>query len=153
MLTCPPQSVSSAGSAKTPSSTGSSIGHTPVAWYQFSLRSIALALLPLLSCIGAYGTMVLGSSNGTFPNITGLIAQDKPLFPGSTSPLLTTFIGIESIDHHLAVLVTFFAPTVDLNHGPLFLFTLFGFGQFGAAWTLLVMESMRMGNKGKAVSL
>ncbi|RDW78441.1 hypothetical protein BP5796_06293 [Coleophoma crateriformis] len=131
---------------------GSSIGYTPTAWYQFSLRTIILVLLPLLSIAGGYGTMVLGGANGTFPHLMGLLDSENALFPGSSDPLLKSYTGITAIDRQLAVLVLFFAPVVDLSDSPLALFCLFGSGQFAAAWTLLVMESLRMGNKSKLVS-
>jgi hypothetical protein len=103
--------------------------------------------------VGAFGTMVLGAHNGTFDHISTLVAQDSPVFPGSNVLLLKEYTGIRAIDTQLSVLVTFFAPVVDSRNGPLYLYAIFGLGQFGAAWTLLVMESLRSGNKGRVVSL
>ena len=60
--------------------------------------------------------------------------------------------GERFVDQQLTVLVTFFAPVLDTNNTALTLFSIAGFGQFGAVWTLMMMESMRMGNKGKVVS-
>jgi hypothetical protein len=111
-----------------------------------------LVLLPLLSLLGTFGTMVLGGSNGTFESITALIASETPEFPGSDALLLREYTGVKFMDQQLTVLVTFFAPVLDTNHTALTLFTIAGFGQFGAVWTLMMMESMRMGNKGKVVS-
>lgn len=128
------------------------MSYTPTAWYQFSLRTIVLVLLPLLSIAGGYGTMFLGAANGTFPHLTGLINAENALFPGTSEPLLRSYTGINAIDRQLSVLVLFFAHVVDLSDGALALFGLFGAGQFAAAWTLLVMESLRLGNKNKLVS-
>jgi hypothetical protein len=135
-----------------PSSPSYVTGYTPVAWYKFSLRTYVLVLLPLLSLLGAFGTMVLGGSNGTFESITALIASETSEFPGLDAFLLREYTGVKFVDQQLTVLVTFFAPVLDANHAALTLFTIAGFGQFGAVWTLMMMESMRMGNKGKAVS-
>lgn len=107
----------------------------------------------MLSLLGACGTLGLGFKNGVFDIIRGLVEQDEALFPGSNQPLLKNYTGVKSLDTQLAALVTFFAPVVDLNDAPLALFSLFGLGQFGAAWTLLVMESMRLGNRKRVVSL
>jgi len=145
--------VSGVSKGSSTSASSSLTGYTPVSWYQFSLRTIILVLLPLLSLIGAFGSWSLAGRNGTFESLVALLAQENPLLPGSTALLLTKYTGYKRIDGQLATLVTFFSPLFDTNHAALNLFTIFGFGQFGAVWTLMMMESMRMGNKGKAVSL
>jgi hypothetical protein len=102
---------------------------------------------------GFFGTWILSSSNGTVAMMEALAKQDAPLLPGSTDLLLKTYTGIAPIDKQLTVLVTFFAPVLDPKNGALILFSVFGLGQFGGAWTMMMMESLRIGNKGKAVSL
>jgi hypothetical protein len=137
------------------SSTSSSThlkGHTPLPWW-LSLRITVLTALPLLSLLGAYGTFALAGSNGTFDLLKAVFAENEPKFPGSEDLLLTNYTGIRVLDHQLEVLVAFFAPVVDREFPALNLFAIWGLGQFGAVWTLMVMESMRMGNKGRAVSL
>jgi hypothetical protein len=109
--------------------------------------------LPLLALLGGCGTFSLGASNGTFDTLTALLGHDDPKFPGTEDPLLMRYTGFKPLDHQLAALVVFFAPVVDVKNPALNLFAIWGLGQFGAIWTLMVMESMRMGNKGKAVSL
>ncbi|KAI6709929.1 hypothetical protein PZA11_005257 [Diplocarpon coronariae] len=128
-------------------------GYTPSSWYHFSLRTIVIALLPTLALLGAYCTWTLASCNGTFKSIFALIASENPKFPGTDDALLTAYTDVGWLDRQLTVLVTFFAPVVDLDQGALTLFTIFATGQFGAVWTLMVMESMRMGNRGRVVSL
>ncbi|KAK2629111.1 hypothetical protein QTJ16_002214 [Diplocarpon rosae] len=128
-------------------------GYTPLSWYHFSLRTIVIALLPTLAIFGAYCTWTLASCNGTFKSIFALIASEKPKFPGTEDALLTAYTDVGWLDRQLTVLVTFFAPVVDRDQGALTLFTIFAMGQFGAVWTLMVMESMRMGNRRRAVSL
>jgi hypothetical protein len=125
----------------------------PASWYQLSLRTIVLILLPLLSATGFLGTWILAGSNGTVAMLEALAKQDAPLLPGSSDLLLRTYTGIAPIDRQLTVLVTFFAPVLDPKNGALTVFSIFGLGQFGGAWMLMMMESMRMGNKGKIVSL
>jgi hypothetical protein len=96
---------------------------------------------------------VLSSSNGTVAALEALAKQDAPFLPGSSDLLLTTYTGIAPIDRQLTILVTFFAPVVNSKNGALTLFSLFGLGQFGASWMLMMMESMRQGNKGRIVAL
>ena len=101
--------------------------------------------------MGAYTTLVLSKSNGTLDFITEVIAQGSPL-PGTRDPLLRHYTGIQGLDTHLAALVTFFAPIVDGSHSNLALSGGFCLGQFGAAWALLTLESLRAGNRAKLVS-
>jgi hypothetical protein len=134
-------------------STTSLTGDKPIAWRKFSYRTIVLILLPLLALLGGYGTWALGARNGTFDMLIALLGQNEPKFLETQDPLLMKYTGIKALDHQLTVLVTFFAPVVDIKNPALNLFAIWGLGQFGALWTLMVMESMRMGNKGKAISL
>jgi hypothetical protein len=82
-----------------------------------------------------------------------ILTQETVYFPGTNDLLVKSYTGIEFIDAQLVVLITFFAPFLDVKNVESTLFSLFGFGQFGAAWTLLMMESLRSGNEGKLVSL
>ncbi|TEY60192.1 hypothetical protein BOTCAL_0184g00130 [Botryotinia calthae] len=129
-------------------------GHRPSKWYHLQLRTIALFALPILSFIGLFGTLFIGGRNGTFEQITNLVRQKTPsaVFPNAKYLLLKDYTGIRALDRQLTVLVTFFAPVVDSKNAALWLNSIYGLGQFGAAWTLLVMESLRSGNKGRAVS-
>jgi hypothetical protein len=80
-----------------------------------------------------------------------VIALNSP-FPGTLDPLLKSYTGIQAVDAQLTILVTFFAPVADRSHADLALSGAFGLGQFGAAWALLTLESLRAGNKAKVVS-
>jgi hypothetical protein len=117
-----------------------------------SMRTITLVLLPVLSFIGAFGTLYLIGSNGTSEMIRGYIRREPAYLPGTSDPLLKSYSGVKGIDRQLLVLVTFFSPTFDLNNRDLSLFSLFGGGQLGAAWTLMMLESVRTGNKGKLIT-
>jgi hypothetical protein len=110
-------------------------------------------LLPLLSVAGVFGTWILSDSNGTITTLKALVRQDVANLPGSTDLLLKTYTGVAPVDRQLTVLVTFFAPVLNSTNGALTVFSIFGLGQFGAAWTLMMMESMRVGNRGEIVSL
>jgi hypothetical protein len=127
-------------------------GYAPVAWYKFSLRSYVLVLLPLLSLLGVFGTFILAGSNGTLNSMWEILANEVSEFPGLDALLMREYTGVKFVDRQLSLLVILMAPLLDTNNAALALFSIAGFGQLGAVWTLMMMESMRMGNKGKAVS-
>jgi len=80
-------------------------------------------------------------------SIHAVFAEESPTLPNTGTLLLQTYTGIKMVDYQLSTLVVFFSPLLDLSHGDLTLFGFYGFGQLGAAWTLMMMESMRMGNR------
>jgi hypothetical protein len=116
-------------------------------------RGAALLLLPLIAIAAVYCLWIVSTNNGLFGQINGIVEQKQPMFPGSKSPLMLKYTGVAAVDRQMSILVTFFGPVVQVGYEPLHLFSLFGLGQFGGAWTLLVMESLRRGNRGKVVSL
>ncbi|KAB8297110.1 hypothetical protein EYC80_002495 [Monilinia laxa] len=146
--------ASSISSPSSPRSPTYLTGHVPSKWYHLHLRTITLITLPILSFIGIFGTFIIGGRNGTFEHIVRLVRQETPsaVFPDAKYLLLKDYTGIRAIDKQLTILVTFFAPVCDSRNSALWLNSIYGLGQFGAAWTLLVMESLRSGNKGKVVS-
>jgi hypothetical protein len=111
-----------------------------------------LVLLPLLSVAGAFSTLVLAKLNGTIDMVEDVLAHNS-LLPETNDPLLKSYTGIRTIDSQLSTLVVFFAPILDLSGSDLSLSIWFGAGQFGAAWALMLLESVRFGNKAKIVSL
>ncbi|TVY83266.1 Citreoviridin biosynthesis protein D [Lachnellula suecica] len=116
-------------------------------WYQLSPRNTVLVLLPLLSLLGLIGTWGLARTNGLLVSILELISGEEAKLPPTGDPLLKTYTHIKVVDYQLSILVTFFTPLLNLSHGELTLFGIHGFGQLGAAWTLIMMEGMRMGNR------
>jgi hypothetical protein len=82
-----------------------------------------------------------------------LAKEDAPFLPGTTDLILRTYTGIGPIDRQLTTLVTFFSPVLHSGNGALVLFSIFGLGQFSAAWLLMMLEGLRQGNKGTLVSL
>lgn len=89
----------------------------------------------------------------------GLVTADlasgrTAILRGAPEPFRTAYTGVGPIDRHLSVLVGFFAsllhdPGAGWEASAFFLWVL---GQAGAAWTLLLLESLRAGNRGRLVS-
>jgi hypothetical protein len=114
---------------------------------------VVLLLLPQLSLAAIYCLFYLGQENGLFGMIRNIALGKDPIYPGTEDKILTRYTGNSLVDQQLTLLVAFFAPIVTGANIPLSLFMLFGFGQFGAVWALLFMESIRKGNQGRVVSL
>ncbi|CZR54577.1 uncharacterized protein PAC_04461 [Phialocephala subalpina] len=131
-------------------------GLTPLHTFIYSLtyRHLVIFSLPILSLLGLYGTWTLGLKNGLFGSIVSLLEDPEARLPGTDELLIRSYTGAGWLDRQLQVLVAFFAPVLDLGFGRegLFLFSLFGLGQFGAAWMVMCLEGTRVGNKGLAVS-
>ncbi|KAL2074989.1 hypothetical protein VTL71DRAFT_8769 [Oculimacula yallundae] len=147
-LTSSAQSTTSTSSVTTPTSPC----FTPAPWYHISFRTVVLISLPLFSLLGAFTATVLADANGTFKNIFAIIQSEKPKFPGTDFDLFMQYTGIGWLDRHICFLVMFFAPVVAKKGDALEMLTIFGAGQFGAAWALMLMEGLRKGNKGRVVS-
>lgn len=88
-----------------------------------------------------------------FSYINGLDALghnsiDSGKLPGVNEPLRTVYTGLEPVDNLLTLLTTFFHPSLDGQNPGLLLHSIAFSGSFGAAWTLVVLESWRKGNAG-----
>ena len=78
-----------------------------------------------------------------------LVQGADATLPGTDFPLVWKYTGIAAVDKILVLMVTFFAPVVD---GSTEGFALWSMSQFGAAWCVMLLESLRVGNKGSLVS-
>lgn len=118
--------------------------------------SRALALTLLLSCavVGGYGTMAAGFKNGFFKALANCTREaTDPYIPGGPTPFKTRYTGIDAVDNHLVVLVAFFAALIDGEKGwEATLSSWYLMAQLWAGWSLLSLEGLRRGNKGRAVS-
>jgi hypothetical protein len=106
--------------------------------------------LPLLSAFGFYVTYGLSFRNGTFALIEK--AAEKFQLPNSNFALRTTFTGVGPIDNQLRVLLSFFWPVVNGDYPDVSLRCLRFAGSAGAAWLIVMMEALRRGNQGTAIS-
>ncbi|KAI2791188.1 hypothetical protein POX_c04044 [Penicillium oxalicum] len=99
-----------------------------------------------LSAFVLYAIFYFARFNGLNELVGRAVASGK--LPGTDASIRVQFTGLKPIDHLLAVLTAFFYPFVD-GQSPAILLHGIGFsGTFGAAWTLVVLESWRRGNAG-----
>lgn len=116
-----------------------------------SVNIVKVTLL-LLSIAGFYGTWILLMNNGTGKQMADLRDHGPHHLPGTNMPLRMVYTGIGAIDNQLTVLAIFFWQVIcgGMPNGSLQAFHLAG--QFGAAWTIVVLEGLRQGNRGRFVS-
>ncbi|MCJ1300475.1 hypothetical protein MMC08_003272 [Hypocenomyce scalaris] len=115
------------------------------------LNPVKLVLF-ILSIAGFYGTWVLLMNNGTAEQMAHIRDHGPHWLPGTKEPPRRLYIGIAPIDYQLTILAVFFWKVVDgsMPNGSLLAFHLAG--QFGAAWTIVVLEGLRKGHRGRVIS-
>ena len=91
-------------------------------------------------------------NNGTAEQMANVRDYGPHWLPGTKQQLGRVYTGVGPVDYQLAVLAVFFWELVDgsMPNGSLQAFHLAG--QFGAAWTIVVIEGLRKGNRGRIVS-
>lgn len=111
----------------------------------------AKVTLPTLFLTALGGTHYLMSKNGTMNLIEGSIRAKR--VPGTNKTLRTQWTGIKRIDNLISLFVLFFMPLVDNKNPGLSMHGLHFGGQLASFWILVVIESMRGGGGGRAVTL
>ena len=106
-----------------------------------------------LSALGCYLTWYLLYTNGTADQMVYIRDTGPQLLPGTKAPIKTIYIGIEAVDHQIAVLALFFWELVDGSMPNASLHCFRFAGQIAAAWGLVMLEAMRVGNQRRIISL
>lgn len=115
-----------------------------------AFRKRAAAILGLLTVGGVYTLHYHGSTNGLFDAFGDLIQGGT--LPGTKEPYRRVFTGIKPFDAYLSYFLPFFTVLADRSDHSANLFWLWMIGQWGIQWTMLVMESLRAGNRGGPAS-
>jgi len=119
---------------------------------------ISTVVLLSLAIAAIDSILLLAKRNGFFdlyypamepqPNGVLLLPELQP-----REPMVTRFTGIPPLDQWLVGLLMFFHPIVAAQRPTLALFAVYMAGQCYATHTLVVLEGMRNGNRGRAISL
>ncbi|KAK7965293.1 hypothetical protein PG988_010297 [Apiospora saccharicola] len=129
-----------------------------------SSNGVKYALVAIfVACSGFGGWAALGSmeKTGLTALIETVLAGDRAALPGGPEPFKRHWLGLAPVDGLLNFLVAFFSAMVDgVNNtdsqGKVewngYLFYVWGMSQFVAAWAVLLLESLRVGNRGRLVS-
>ena len=112
-----------------------------------SVKTLQFALVNL-SLFGVYALWFLFLNNGSSDMLN--TSKEAGYLPDTTLPLKVVYTGIPPIDSIFVILNAFFWPAGDGNNPTLSLLCFQFLGQFLAAWPLLVLDSLRAGNVGKA---
>lgn len=115
--------------------------------------NIVKLLLLALSGVGSYFTWHLFINNGGSEMMSD--NQNGPhILPfNDNAPLKKIYTGVRPIDYQLTVLTLFFYNIVDGTHPHASLHAYQFAGQLVAGWSLLMMESLRQGHRGRMISL
>ncbi|KAI8950906.1 hypothetical protein F4801DRAFT_590099 [Xylaria longipes] len=119
----------------------------------FDMKYVLVPLFIGASIFGFRATIGTILDNGLSVVLSSVISGVTTSLRGAPSPFLTSYTGVSAVDHQLCVLVSFFSAIIDGNVSwNVTMFYVWGMAQFAAAWTLLVLEAKRAGNRGRLVS-
>lgn len=115
------------------------------------------ALIPVFigcSLFGVYATLGALPKTGAGLILRDLASGKATVLRGAPEPFRRIYTGVAPVDKTLSILVGFFAGLLsDPGAGwDASAFVVWMIGQAGGAWTLLLLEGLRAGNRGRAVS-
>lgn len=113
-------------------------------------------LVPLFvgaSLFGLKATILTMLDNGLSEALTSVSKGAVASLKGAPSPFLSSYSGVAVVDQQLSAMISFFSAIIDGNVSwDVTVFYVWGMAQFAAAWTVLVLEAKRAGNRGRLVS-
>ncbi|KAI0969226.1 hypothetical protein F4678DRAFT_439771 [Xylaria arbuscula] len=119
----------------------------------FDVKYVLVPLFIGASLFGFDATIVTLMSNGLGKALTAVTQGTTASLKGAPSPYFGAYTGVDAVDGQLGAMVTFFSAIIDGNVSwDATLFYVWGMAQFAAAWTVLVLEAKRAGNRGRMVS-
>jgi hypothetical protein len=110
-------------------------------------------LFPILTVTGAYAVIGLGLHNGYWQMLEAHNTAPGPLkLPGTGELVRTSYTGIAGLDKQLVTLMVFFWPCATAELPALSLYAVYMAAQLIPMQTLLILEGLRYGNRGKTIS-
>jgi hypothetical protein len=108
-------------------------------------------ILPFWSALGVYTVLGLMQWNETYKQLSAV--NETNVYPKTNVFARHDFTGIERLDRLFRSLNVTFWPVIDGSFPAASLQNFHFAGAYGATWTLLCLESIRVGNQWKAASL
>lgn len=127
----------------------------PPSWPQQAIMTkFPLTTLSLLatSAFGVYSILLLTERNGWGPMLRAAL-EGEPTLPDTGERLRAHYTGLAALDAVLTILVRFFYSCAVGESPALSFFTVYFAGQILPWHAMLVLEGLRKGNKGTALSL
>ncbi|KAI1755410.1 hypothetical protein F4782DRAFT_404214 [Xylaria castorea] len=119
----------------------------------FDMKYVLVPLFIGASIFGFRATIGTMLGNGLSDVLSSVSSGDAASLRGAPSPFLTSYTGVSAVDFQLCAMISFFSAIIDGNVSwDVTMFYVWGMAQFAAAWTLLVLEAKRAGNRGRLVS-
>lgn len=117
-----------------------------------SLINATKLALVFLSAAGYYATWYILLNNGTTDYMAHIRDVGPRLLPGTKEPVRTVYTGIPAIDYQMTVLALFFWEIVDGSNPAGSLFCFHFATQIACGWGLVMIESLRHGNRWTLIS-
>ncbi|KAK8872771.1 hypothetical protein PGQ11_003285 [Apiospora arundinis] len=123
-----------------------------------------VAVFVACSAFGGWTAMGSTQTTGLGALIDALNAGDVAAVPGGPAPFKRHWSGLAPVDAVLNMMIAFFSAIIDgRGNGAKgsakdeedwnsYLFYVWGMAQYVAAWAMLLLESLRVGNRGRLVS-
>ncbi|KAI0456129.1 hypothetical protein F5B21DRAFT_513484 [Xylaria acuta] len=119
----------------------------------FDMKYVLVPLFIGASLFGFRATIGTMLGNGLGDVLGSVSSGAAASLRGAPSPFPTSYTGVPAVDFQLCAMISFFSAVVDGNvPWDVTMFYVWGMAQFAAAWTLLVLEAKRVGNRGRLVS-
>ncbi|KAI0552946.1 hypothetical protein F4679DRAFT_30566 [Xylaria curta] len=119
----------------------------------FDMKYVLVPLFIGASFFGFRATIGTMLGNGLSVTLSSVSSGATASLKGAPSPFLTSYTGVAAVDFQLCAMISFFSAIIDGNVSwDATMFYVWGMAQFAAAWTLLVLEAKRAGNRGRLVS-
>lgn len=113
------------------------------------------ALVPVFlacSALGAWATIGTCIRQGLAEAIRAVLEGERPALVGAPAPFKLRYVGLGPVDRLLGTTVAFFSALLDGDvPGETALATTWCLAQFGAGWAVLMLESLRAGNRDRAL--
>jgi hypothetical protein len=104
------------------------------------------------SLFGFYTTIGTLATNGMGAVLRSVASGSRASLVGAPEPMPLSYTGVAALDRQLTILVGFFSAIIDGDVAPeITLFYGWGLAQFAVAWSVLLLESRRHGNRGKPI--
>ena len=114
------------------------------------LKALVQFFFYFAALLGLYSTCFLAFRNGVVAHMER--QRSLGYLPSAEGPLSFSYTGIAPFDIMISHLMVFFWPVAEAHSPALTVFWINFGGQLASSWTLISLESVRVGNQGRWIS-